>query len=262
MPNLNTDLQPLNATPDTNLVDTFFDREPIVTDWNNVKVLIVNDCVTEAEIMAKLKAYEPLREADPREHAHWVDQQILRLVLLHKVGKAIEDDWTCESCGTRRVDPLNADSDYNKICLHCLEQNRQRFDGGSRGSTRFLWPAYNPRSHSWGLLYYLSQSIDSAFIFWLADFYKTRQEAEQALSPITHYFKWLTIRYNGLFNSWLSFEELLPIDEVINLALPLTPEQFRVHLRSRIEIDLGQEHALMSYCIRDAMTEHERKERD
>jgi len=247
--------------PDKGRSDMFFDRVPVVTDWDAIRQQIADGVITRVTALERVKSYEPLKEADPREHAHWVDQQVLRMVLRHEAKKPLDSNLTCESCGSRKVDPINAEHDWHQVCLYCAERDRQSFSEKSRGSMEFLRPSYNPRSHSWGLLYYYS-SQDHTFIFWLADFYKNRREAEMALSPIHHYHQWLAIKHNDMIAHSLSFSDLLSIDEIMKLNLPLTPEKFREHLRSVIETDMQSEQQVMSYYVRDAMGDHERAEDD
>jgi hypothetical protein len=257
---MSTELQLLGQ--DKRQADMFFDREPVMTDWNYVRNLVLLGHVTKEGCLAEIKAFEPLKEADPREHTHWIAQQKLRLTLLHEAGKPLEGKHTCEACGSRKVDPLYDDREWRAVCLHCAELDRQTLHERSRGSCEFLRPCYNPRSHSWGLLYYWSHGRDSTFIFWLADFYESRYQAKLALSPIHHYHQWLEIKYNGMIASWLSFSRLLPLSDLMKLSLPLTPDQFRAHLRSVIETDMSKEHEMMGYYVKEAMDEHERAERD
>lgn len=247
--------------PNKGRADIFFDRTPVVTDWDSIRQLIASGVITKATALQRVKSYEPLKEADPREHAHWVDQQTLRMALLHDAGKPLELNFICESCGTRKIDPIYGERSWRNVCLYCAEHDRQSFSEKSRGSCEFLRPTYNPRSHSWGLLYYNS-SQDHTFMFWLADFYRTRQEVEQALSPIHYYHQWLEITHNSMIAECLSFSDLLPIDDMMKLELPLTPEKFREHLRSVIDEDMQTEQRVMRYYVRDAMSDHERAEDD
>lgn len=241
--------------------EIFFDREFVMTDWDLVRYQVSAGVITKESALAKLKTYEPLRPADPREHNHWIDQQKLRLALLHEAKKSLLTDQTCESCGSRKVDELFTEH-WSKLCLHCAEKERQEFSERSRGSCEFLSPTYNPRSRSWGLLYYWSYGREHTFIFWLADFFKTRQEAERAVSPINYYFEWLNAKYDGMLVEWLGFTRLLPLDDIMKLSLPMTPDQLREHLMTAIENDMEREHAMMSYYVHDAMKEHESAESD
>lgn len=247
--------------PNINPVDMFFNREPVTTDWDGIRDLVLSGPWTEKLALDGVRDYEPLQEADPYEHNHWVAQQVLRLTLLHQAGQPLEADLICQDCGTRKVDPLYAKK-YSQICLHCAEQKRQLPDSGCRGNCEFLRPVYNSRSHSWGLLYYCRHNFDNVFIFWLADYYKTRQEAHRALLPIEYYDDWLNVKYQGMTNYWRSFQRLLPIEEAIKLALPLTPEQLTARLRAAIAEDMKQEHSLLAYCVKEAMDEHRRKDDD
>lgn len=245
--------------------DMFFDREPVRTDWDRVREQIKSGEITSAGVLAQIKAYEPLKEDDYRDQAHWVDQQRFRLALLHEDEQPMEGTNTCESCGSRKVDPLYAKREWSQQCLHCIELKKQVDDFGGRGNCEFLSVRYNPRSHSWGLLYYhknYSGRRDSVFMFWLVEFYKTREEAERALWPIRFYFTWLNIKHNGMIRHWLDFSKVLPLEDVIKLPFPLSPEKFREHLRSAIQADMDSEQRLMRYYVHEAMDKHERKERD
>lgn len=260
---MNTELQLLGH--DKNQADIFFDRETIVTDWDAVRQQVRDGTITKENALHQLKTYEPLREADPRDHAHWIDQQKLRLALLHEAGKPMEGKHTCEGCGSRKVDPLYEDRSWRCVCLVCAERERQvptGGGGGGRGSCEFLHATYNPRSSSWGLLYYWSHGSDNRFVFWLADFFKNREEAERSLWPIYHYHRWLEIQHNDLISSSLSFTDLLPLSTVMELKLPLTPDQLRELLREAISQDMQKEQALMHHHVKDAMDKHERAERD
>lgn len=244
--------------------DMFFDRELIVTDWDLVRQKVKSGEITSALMLEKIKQYEPLKEEDFRDLAHWIDQQRLRLALLHEAKKPLEGKNTCETCGSRKVDPLHEGDDWGQECLHCRERKKQVSGFGYRGNCQFLTVRYNPRSHSWGLLYYQKHynPRDMVFMFWLAEFYKTREEAERALWPIRFYFTWLGVKHNGMVNHWLDFTKLLPLEAVMKWDFPLTPEKFRERLRSAIQEDLDSEQRLMRHYVHEAMREHERAERD
>jgi len=83
-----------------------------------------------------------------------------------------------------------------------------------------------------------------------------------ALQPVKHYTDWLNVKYNGMIQHWIHFREILDIEEVMKLNLPLTPEQFREVIRSKIEAGMSQEWNVMAYCVRDALSEHDREERE
>lgn len=251
--------------PDLSRADMFFDRPFIVTDWDQARHEIKAGLWKSTEIVQALKALEPLAEHDPRDLQHWQQQQYLRLTLLHEAGKPLLSNVTCEECGSRKADPLyGAESKYTKRCLHCEEENEQTYNGGSRGSCEFVQPRYNPRSLSWGLLYYQSHAgrHDNVFLLWLADFYKTRQEAQAAIQPVKHYIDWLNIKYNGMLVHWMRFTSFIDMEDIMAMKLPLTPEEFRAVLRSKIEAHMAQEQNVMSYYVSDALKEHDRKEKD
>ena len=250
--------------PDLSRADMFFDRPFIVTDWDQVRHEVSAGLWKSTEIVQALKALEPMAEHDPRDLQHWQQQQYLRLALLHEAGKPLEASVICEECGSRRADPLyGEESRYCKRCLHCEEEDQQIYRGGSRGSCEFVLPRYNPRSHSWGLLYYQSYSgHDNVFLLWLADFYKTRQEAQAAIQPVKHYIDWLNIKYNGMLVHWIHFTTFIDMEDIMSMKLPLTPEGFREVLRSKIEAHMAQEQNVMSYYVRDALSDHARKEKD
>src|SRR4051812_13190250 len=113
--------------------DIFFDREPIVTDWDKIRSDVIAGIITKANALEKLKSYELLEEADLREHAHWVDQQALRMALLHAAKKPLELDAICPRCGTRKMDTYFGSNSYGQSCLPCQEYARQEPDYGSRG---------------------------------------------------------------------------------------------------------------------------------
>lgn len=245
---------------DRSNADIFFDLQPVVTDWDAERQLVISGKITSKDMLLLLKEYEPLQIGDPRKHAHWVDQQRLRLALLHEAGRPLESDRTCEICANRKADALFVTS-WQCSCLHCYERKQQRPSNGGRGNCEFVSPIYNPRSHSWGLLYYWSHSHDDPYIFWLADFFKSRIEAEEALAPVHYYEEWSERKYKGL-QSNLDAGDLLPLDKVINLSLPLNPAQFRELLRTRIESEMNEEQAVLRYYVREALDEHDREERD
>lgn len=254
---MNTDLQLLNEGKIR--ADVFFDRLPILTDWDKVRADIKSGLITREAALASVKLFEPLQAVDARDQAHWVAQQIFRLTLLHEARKPLELPKVCENCGIRKVDPVSPD--YNEYCLHCAEEQKQKAHSGSRGNCEFLSVRYNPASKSWGLLQYWSHDRET-FLFWTADFYPTRQAAEQALSPIFYYQQWLQVVNNGMITEYMDSSDLVLIGELMNMKLPLTPEGFREYLRCAIQKDLEKEHAVMGHIVRDAMREHDRKEDD
>lgn len=238
--------------------DLFFGLEPIETDWDRVRADVREGRITPAMCVKEIKSMEPLKEHDPFEHSHWIHQQTLRLALLHEAGQPLESEHTCQECGTRKADPLHRYEHY--ICLHCKTRDRQLYNGGGRGSCEYIRPAYNPKSKSWGLLYYWSWS-GNTFLFWLAEFFKTRQAVENALMPVEHYFTWLGRKYQGML-SWRRFSSLLDVDEAMNLHLPLDPAQFEAMLKERIAADMAEDQEVLAYYVREAMRKHKDKERD
>lgn len=257
--NTSTAIVPLGQ--DKTRADMFFDRPLIETDWDKVRADVRAGVIKSGALVEQIKLMEPLQVQDPREFTHWQLQQYLRLALLHEAGKQLEDSkHICEECGKRPADPVFIKSWYVK-CLHCAEESEQLFSGGSRGNCEYLKPVYNPRTFSWGLLYYWSHSRDP-FMFFLADFYKTRRDALLALQPFKHYHNWLAIKYKGLFSCYCEFSRMIGVDDAMNMKLPLKPEEFREILRSKIEEDMKQDHQVMGYYVRDAMEEHRREERD
>ncbi|MGV0949300.1 MAG: hypothetical protein ACOYB3_01415 [Azonexus sp.] len=248
--------------PDLSRADMFFDRPLVVTDWDNIRGCIQSGVYNSIFFLRDIQKMEPMSEHDPRDLEHWKRQQYLRLALLHEAGKPLELDCICETCGQRKVDPLFGEKErWARMCLHCVEEDKQTYNGGSRGNCQFVMPKFNNLSHSWGLLYYWSHS-DNTFIFWLADFYTTRQAAQAALQPVKHYIDWLNVKYNGLLSHWIHFDDLVDLGEIMKMNLPLTPEQFRELLRSKIEAHMSQEQNVMAYYVRDALRDHERNERD
>lgn len=258
---MTTEIQLLDA--DKIKADIFFDREPIATDWDKIRSDVVAGIITKASALEKLKSYELLAEADLREHQHWVDQQCLRLALFHAAKKPLEVDFICPRCGVRKMDAYFGSRSYHQSCLPCQEYARQEPDYGSRGSCEFVEPAFNPRSHAWGILYYWDMDQGSTgVLFWLADFFRSRREAEQALWPIHYYDKWLDRKYNSLMSYHREITRLLPISVVMQLKLPMNPLELREHLRNVIQADMDKEHEMMGYVVDRAMDDHERAERD
>lgn len=252
----------VKADPAKSPADIFFNRPLKLHDWDSFRSLVEDGTYTKADALRWLKDMEPLKQEDPRNHAHWVNQQILRLCLLHEAGLPLTGHATCERCGTKKVDPLyGRDSGYRKLCLECEERRRLSFDGGSRGNCQFIRPAYNPITRSWGLLYYWSYNGDT-LLFFLADYYATREAAEAALQPIKYYQDWLAVKYNGLMSSYVNFSAIVDIEEIMKLRLPLTPEGFLDVLRSSIEAHMAQEHSMLHYQVTTALREHYRNERD
>lgn len=260
--NMKTETALVTTSPDVSSADIFFDRPNVVTDWDNIRALVEDGTYKKEDALKWIKEMEPLQEEDHREHKHWVNQQILRLCLLKEAGKPFDSKHTCDCCGSRKGDILfGKDDQYYHYCLPCKEQERQNYEGGSRGSCEFIVPRYNPLSHSWGLLYYWSHNSNT-FIFWLADFYKTRQAAQAALQPVKHFIDWLNRKNNGLISHYLRFSSVLDLDDIMQMKLPLTPEQFRETLRSKIETQMAQDQCLLGYYVRDALREHARSEHD
>lgn len=259
---INSALVPLGE--DKVKADIFFDIPLINTDWDAFRVKVQAGEVTSTKFLEAIKSMEPLHECDYRLHQHWVLQQQLRLCLLHEAGKPLESKKRmCEVCAKHKADPLYDDEDrWQIICLQCSDEHTQMFNGGGRGSCEFLRPVYNHRSHSWGLLYYYSHGSRDPFIFWLADFYKTRLDAQMALQPFKHYGDWLDRKYNGMLSFWNRFSRMISVEDALNMKLPLTPESFREVLRSKIQADMDQEQQVMSYYVRETMEAHRRKERD
>lgn len=251
--------------PDLSRADMFFDRPFIVTDWDQVRREVMAGLRKSSEVVQELKAMEPLTEYDPRDLQHWQKQQYLRLALLHEAGKPLEINVTCDECGSRKADSLYGEEcKHVKRCLYCEEESQQTYSGGGRGSCEFVLPRYNHRSLSWGLLYYHSHHgrNENVFLLWLADYYKTRQEAQAAIQPVRHYIDWLNIKYNGMLVHWMSFSNFIDMEDIMAMKLPHTPEQFREVLRSKIEAHMSQEQNVMSYYVRDALKEHDRQEKD
>lgn len=249
---------------DASPADIFFDKPLCSTDWNQVRHEIRCGVTRSSEVLDKIKAMEPMAEDDPRDFEHWRQQQILRLCLQHEAGKPLELETVCDCCGVNKCDPCHGRSDHWKeYCMDCAEQGKQVYNGGSRGSCEFVMPAYNPRSKCWGLLYYWSHgSDDNTFMFWMVDYYRTRQEAQAAIQPVKLYIDWLNIKYNGMIVHWIHFNTLIDLDDLMQMQLPMTPDQFRAILRSKIETGMVQEHDVMGYYVRDALSDHERKEKD
>lgn len=243
--------------------DIFFDREPIVTDWDEVRRQVVSGIITKASALEKLKSYELLEESDLREHQHWIDQQRLRLALLHAAKKPLETKFTCDLCATRNSDPYFGTRGFQSCCLRCAEYSHQEPYYGSRGNCAFITPAFNVRSQCWGILYYWDHDQDStAIMFWLADFFKTRYEAEQAFWPIHRYNNWLDRKYNNLMTYQRDFDTVFPMSTVMQLKLPLNPTELREYIRNAIQVDMDKEHEMMGHVVREAMRAHESDERD
>lgn len=258
--------QLVTTGPDLSRADMFFDRPLIVTDWIQIQHEIASGVRRSSEVLQELVAMEPLAENDPRDLQHWQKQQVLRYCLLHEAGKKMTTSIVCDECADRFVDPLYGDEDKHiKRCIYCEEESQQTYNGGGRGSCEYVQPRYNPRTLSWGLLYYQShvgRHDNNVFLLWLADFYKTRQEAQAAIQPVKHYIDWLNIKYNGMLVHWMHFTNFIDMEDIMAMKLPLTPEEFRAVLRSKIEAHMAQEQNVMSYYVRDALNEHDRKEKD
>jgi hypothetical protein len=260
MPDERTVMRVVQSSFNKSPVDMFFDRDLVVTDWDNIRGCIQSGIYPSILLLKAIQELQPMQEKDCREFEHWRRQQYLRLSLLHEAGKPMELDAICETCGKRKVDPLfGTPNRHSKLCLHCVEAEEQSFDGSSRGSCEFLRPKFNPLSHRWGLLYYWSHN-DSTFILWLADFYETRQAAQAALQPVRNYVDWLNVKYNGLLSHWVRFSDLIDLDDVMKEPIPLTPDGFREFLRSKIEKHMAQEQDVMSYYVRDAIRDHANSE--
>jgi len=238
--------------------DIFFGQEPLVTDWDGVRKDIVAKHYGAVDVMSKIIAMEPFTETDFREHEHWTDQQRLRLALLHEAGKPLESEHTCEVCGVRKADPLDRHDSHT--CLHCRSRVRQLYNGGGRGSCEYVRPAYNPKSKHWGHLYYWSWS-NNTFLFWLTDFFPTRESAENALLPVRLYFDWLERKYDGML-SYRRFANLLDVAEAMKLPLPLDPAHFEAVLREKITADMKEDHDVLAYYVREGMRKHKDTERD
>lgn len=253
----------ITTSPGRSPADIFFDRPIYTSDWDTIRSSILAGKVTTAQVLAEIKAMEPLAEEDPRDLEHWRKQQILRLCLLHGNGKPMELDRTCGVCGERKVDPVFGDGGkWKEQCLHCAEEDKQTYNGGSRGSCEFIKPAYNARSKCWGLLYYWSHGYRDTFMFLAVDGYSTRQDAQSALQPVKHYVDWLNVKYKGMITYCIRFNHLFDLDDFMQMSLPLTPQQFHHVLRSKIAEDMVKDPDVMGYYVKDALRDHAREEKD
>jgi hypothetical protein len=247
--------------PGLSSADIFFDIPLVQTCWDEARTLIQDGVYNSTVAKEWIKEMEPLDEHDPRDHTHWVCQQILRLCLLAEAARPMESTHTCDECGQRPADALfGADGKWRRKCLNCAEKDRQTSYSGGRGSCEFALPRYNHRTHCWGILIYHSWNQEP-IMFWLVDFFKNRHEAERALDPVRRYFDWLEVKYKGMCPSF-KLGDMIHLDEMMQMKLPLTPEQFREILRSKIEKDMNEDQEVMGYYVRDAMREHDQKERD
>jgi hypothetical protein len=248
-------MTPSNAIIKSNaagLADLFFGREPIETDWD---YFLNNPQTIETTLLVQeLEALQPVPLANPAKHRIFVIQQKLRIAFRYQKLLPLLSEKTCGYCGTRKADSVLC------RCLYCAELNVQ-FDGyGSRGSMMFVAPCFDPKMNSWGLLYYRSFGRDSNFMLWIALGYSSWREASLALYPITKYEEWISIQTNGLANTCNLHQHLLRLDDLMEMSLPLSPEEFRTLLYEKINQDAPKEQHLERWGVSRAIRDYEREQ--
>ena len=234
--------------------DIFFGLKPHVANWDDVYAH-VNELRVD-KLLEEAHALEPLQETDINDHKMWVIQQKIRIVLRIQAKKSYVLDATCAECGQHKVDPVH------HTCLWCAERSEQMRHNGGRGSCNYINPVYDVKRHSWGLLFYWSRD-GNTYMFWMATGFKTCQDAELSLHPLTLYRNWLTRKYHSLYKEWSLEQRMFSLDEMMKRNdLPWQPDELESQLRSRILSDMKNEHSLLSYYISEAMRDYDRSLRD
>jgi hypothetical protein len=250
-----TEIQLLDS--DRISADIFFYQKPVVTDWDTVRKAVQAGLITSESALLAIKYRFENVEHDVHSHDHWIAQQSLRLALLHEAGKQLESRLMCESCGSRKADPLFHDPDE---CLNCRESNKQYDRLGWEYYGYSVHVRYDHRSNSWGLLCKW-RADGNTFVFWYVIGYATENEGWESLLPIARYNAWQHNKTNGLGHQ-INFNELLPIEKIMLMPFPITPAQFCEHLRTAINEDMKHERNLVSGDVREALKEHKYKEKD
>ena len=231
--------------------DIFFGQMPQLTDW---EAFYANPAPLD-ELLAEAHRLEPLHEADINEHPMWVLQQKIRIRLRVNANNS-PFGQICPSCGTHKADAVLRE------CLWCQEWDHVVGGGGSRGSCEYIKPCYDPKSRSWGLLFYQFHSPDSAYMLWLALGYKTFQDTALAFYPLALYSAWLQRKYNALYTEWRIATRFFSLEMAMKLHAPLNPKEVEDFLRNCIHTDMAKEHNLATYYVRDAIRDFERKDQD
>lgn len=231
----------------------FFGLAPQVTDWDAFLAAVPTTGLDA--LLAECHSLEPFQEADPRDYNLWVLQQKIRYVLRYQKKLSFFTNETCPTCGVHSLD------DVLHQCVWCDEREVQIGRFGGRGSCQFIRPTFDPKSHSWGLIYYWSH-YDDTYIFWLALGFKTRCDAELAMYPFKLYEDWLERKYHSLYSEWKIEQRLFDLSEMMGRKdLPFNPAEFEAQSREQIRADMKEEHSLSTWNISEALRDHDRDER-
>ena len=236
-------------------VDQFFAAKPAETDWIE-KLQLARDGKLDADaLLLAIKAREPMTPGSPYEHEVWVNQQLLRLAMRQKANQPLID-YTCGCCGSRMRDPVL------ETCLWCAEREFHLHYLGSRGSCYYIRPVFDPRTDTWGILFYDRNDGDNRVMLWLAKGFARLEEAEMALYPISVYSVWLAKRYNGVYNDCYLVQRLFPLEVIIDLRtkLPFAPADFTAHLKNTIFEHMQMDHNLIAWATRRGLDEYHRNE--
>ena len=235
---------------DTN-ADMFFDRIPVVSDWNWVYVNIANlDGDTLVDAIQKL---EPLTPGDVNEHTVWVKQQVIRLILRHKEGLPLTGP-TCPRCGTRKSDPVL------KECLECAEFSHQMPYLGNRGSCVYLHPTYDVQTNTWGIAHHFSWD-EQTILLWLAKGFSSRHDASMALYPIGEYERWLERQDRGVGKSGTIYQDIVDVEWLLKNRdkIPFDPAGFRNYLHAAITAHMTEARNILKWATRTAVRDYERE---
>ena len=205
-------------------------------------------------IVAELRSMEPIPAENPEALRIFRLQQKLRLALRRAKGLILEGPEKCATCGVNLWDPVDCQ------CLACAEEAAQVPDYGSRGSCCFLRPTFDVRSGSWGLLYYSARGdFDNPAILMVAAGFASREVAVNALMPFAAIQEHLMIVSRGARCNFENTYVLIDLDRILELGLPLTPDNWRTYLRDMLGRMLDEQITSHSYAIRGAISDYERE---
>lgn len=243
----------------------FFDREPTVTDWD--EVMRNAGSLVPAELIAAIKQEEPIDPGDMHKtYRVWVLNQKLRLALRAQQGLPLTTGVTCDVCLEHFGDPAhNEEGDHLRRallgnCLWCLEYEKQMYAvyWGSRGSCEFTKAVYDIESRSWGLLSY-DWRRDDPLMHWIALGWKSHREVELAVYPLVLFCSWARVRTEGVANSDIS--DMLPPSLTLRREGPCNPQQFRQMIHCQIEELMETVDNSSSHYVGRAIEQYDRAQR-
>ncbi len=193
-------------------------------------------------IIGWFKLNEPLPMSKELHGVAWAKNQLLRIRMRHDRKLPLTSSYTCASCGTRKGDSVT----YENICLHCKEY----VNGvdGSRGSCYYIKPAFDPKTNSWGILYYDYHKYDDHIIVMIAVGFKSIEHATECLYAVHKLYEYVVRQTKGLF--WASHfsQAVYSLGSVMDQPLPMSANEFKEYTKRRMaEVLNGEEDALAYY---------------